>query len=163
VPGLTPQWSEAEAHAALGLPVVSGRLRFVKKLLGKVLWPFLHHQIIVNRALLAEIDAVRQRLDRDEFDILHAKDDLEHHSAVLVRHEEPLDRHDFLLKHLEPAIEDLVRQLDLVQDKIDLGARQALARYHTGIGPLRSAIAELDARLADLEDAADSADQAVQR
>ncbi|MCU1492530.1 MAG: methyltransferase domain protein [Acidimicrobiaceae bacterium] len=163
MPGLTPNWSEAEAHAALGLPVTSGKLRSVKKLLGKLLWPFLHHQVIVNRALLAELDAVRARLDRDEFQLLHLADDLQHHSAVLVRHEEPLDRHEFLLKHLEPAISDLVRQLDLVQDKIDLGQRQALARYHEGVGPLRSALTELDQRLDDLEGGLDAASETAAR
>jgi O-antigen chain-terminating methyltransferase len=157
VPGLTSQWAEADAHASLGFPVASGRLRAVKKLLGKLLWPFLHHQVIVNRALLTELDAVRQRLDAAEFKLLHAVDDLEHHSAVLVRHEEPIDRHEFLLKHLEPAIEDLVRQLDLVQDKIDLGQRQALARYHEGMGPIRSSLAELHERLDELEGAVGAA------
>jgi len=95
---------------------------------------------------------VRERLEADERSLVRAFGDLEHHSAVLVRHEEPLDRHEFLLKHVEPAIEDLVDEFDLVQDKIDLGQRQALARYHEGIGLLRSAIAELDGRVIDLED-----------
>jgi O-antigen chain-terminating methyltransferase len=157
VPGLTPHWSEAEAHAALGLPVTGGRLRIPRRIVGKILWPFFRHQVAVNQALLAELDAVRARLEADERSLVRAFGDLEHHSAVLVRHEEPLERHEFLLKHVEPAIEDLVDEFDLVQDKIDLGQRQALARYQEGIGLVRSAIAELDARVLDLEDASRAA------
>jgi O-antigen chain-terminating methyltransferase len=217
--GLTANWSEGEAHAALGLPV-TGKLSLVRRTIAKILWPFLRHQIIVNRSVLAELEAVQrrlgevdaldrrlgeldtarsrldaiehrlfalsvveqrlgeldtarprldaieqrlfalsvveQRLDDQEFRLLHVVDDLEHHSSVLVRHEEPLDRHEFLLKHLEPAIGDIVRQLDLVQDKIDLGQRQALARYHEGMGPLRSVLSELDQRLSELDERLDT-------
>jgi len=157
VPGLTPHWSEADANAALGLPVSSGRMRTLRRLVGRLLWPFLRHQVAVNRALLAELDAVRARLDTDERQLVRAFGDLEHHSAVLVRHEEPLDRHEFLLTHLEPAIDDIVRQFELVQDKIDLGQRQAFARYHEGIGPLRSDLGELAQRLDDVASEAERA------
>ncbi|HUY30738.1 MAG TPA: class I SAM-dependent methyltransferase [Acidimicrobiales bacterium] len=150
MPGLTPHWTEADAHAALGLPVTTGRMRALRRLVGRLLWPFLRHQVVVNRALLAELDAVRSRLDADERQLVRAFGDLEHHSSVLVRHEEPLDRHEFLLKHLEPAIDDIVRQFELVQDKIDLGQRQAFARYHEGIGPLRAELGEIARRLDEI-------------
>ncbi len=153
MPGLTPSWSVAEAHADIGLPAAPGRFRFARRLLGRILWPVLRHQVQVNRALLAELDAVRARLDSDELRLARVDGDLAHHSSVLVRHEEPLDRHEFLLTHLERATGDLIRQIDLVQDKVDLGQRQALARYHDGVGRLRAALDELELRLDDLESA----------
>ncbi|MHB1598206.1 MAG: class I SAM-dependent methyltransferase [Acidimicrobiales bacterium] len=151
MPGLTPSWAAAETHADLGLPVGPGRFRSVRRLLGRLLWPVLRHQVQVNRCLLAELDAVRARLDADLVHLARVDGDLAHHSSVLVRHEEPLDRHEFLLTHLERATGDLIRQIDLVQDKVDLGQRQALARYHDGIGRLRSALDELELRLDELE------------
>jgi len=151
VPGLTPSWSVAEEHADVGLPVASGRFRSARRVLGRLLWPFLRHQVQFNRALLAELDAVRARLDSDELRLARVDGDLAHHSSVLVRHEEPLDRHEFLLTHLERATGDLIRQIDLVQDKVDLGQRQALARYHDGVGRLRAALDELELRLDGVE------------
>ncbi|MDA8292447.1 MAG: class I SAM-dependent methyltransferase [Actinomycetota bacterium] len=167
MPGLTSHWTDAEAHAALGLPVASGRLKAVRKVVARLLWPILRHQVEVNRSLLAELDAVRARLDYDERQLVRAFGDLEHHSSVLVRHEEPLDRHEFLLRHLEPAIDDIVRQFELVQDKIDLGQRQAFARYHEGVGPIRAELAELSRRLDEVSGeaarAARRANEAVAR
>ncbi len=157
MPGLTAHWSVGEANADLGLPVASGRLRLARRLLAKLLWPFLRHQIQVNRALLAELDAVRARLDADEMRLVRIDGDLAHHSSVLVRHEEPLERHELLLTHLERATGDIIRQFDLVQEKVDLGQRQALARYHDGIGRLRTAIDELELRLDEVDAAVRSA------
>jgi O-antigen chain-terminating methyltransferase len=144
VAGITPNWAEADAHAALGMPVARGtKFRLVRRLIAKALWPFLSHQVAVNRALLAELDAVRERLDSADLRLDRAFGDLEHHSGVLVRHEEPIDRHEFLLKALEPAVTDLLRQIDLVSDKVDLGQRQALARQHENLAPIRAALSEL--------------------
>lgn len=144
--GLTEHWSTGQANAELGMPAHNP----LRRLIAKLLWPVLRYQVVVNRALLAEMDALSKRLDAAELELARARGDIEHHTGVLVRHEEPLDRHEFLLQHLEPAIMDLLRQIDLVQEKVDLGARQALARYHEGIGPIRSALNELDARVHDL-------------
>ena len=145
--GLSPNWAEADAHAGLGLPLRPGvRLRLLRRVLAKLASPFFSQQIAVNRALLGELDAVRQRIDQADQRLDRLGGDLEHHSAVLVRHEEPLDRHEFLLKALEPAIGDLLRQIDLVSDKVDLGQRQALARLYDVVGPIRTEIAQLEER-----------------
>ena len=160
--------SEQLAAAAASADLGYGRGGLVRRVLGRLLWPFFRHQIVVNRTLLAQVDGLadalaahgalseqlgqlRQRLEHAEFELARARGDIEHHTSVLVRHEEPLDRHEFLLKHLEPAFVDLQRAVDLVHDKVDLGQRQAFARYFEGIGPLRSAIGEVSARLAELE------------
>ncbi|MCU1490927.1 MAG: SAM-dependent methyltransferase [Acidimicrobiaceae bacterium] len=157
--GATEQWSEANSHSSIGL----GDGNPFRRLLGKMLWPFLRHQVVVNRALLAETESLAQRLDAVEFQLARARGDIEHHTATLVRHEEPLDRHEFLLKHLEPAFLDLQRAVDLVHDKVDLGQRQAFARYYEGIGPIRTSITELSQRLADLEGTAENQRSGAQR
>jgi SAM-dependent methyltransferase len=122
-----------------------------KRVLRRLLWPFLRHQVDLNEAVRAELDALGRRIEVAERELTRARDDIEHHTSVLVRHEEPLDRHEFLLGHLEPAFLDLQRAMDLVHDKVDLGQRQAFARYHEGFGSLQRAISELAQRLCDLE------------
>lgn len=150
----------AEARRDLGLSTAKG-LR--QRLARRALWPFLRHQLVLNEATAAaleevrgrldaaELGALRGRLDAAEHELRRARGDLEHHTSVLVRHEEPLDRHEFLLSHLEPAFLDLQRAMDLVHDKVDLANRQAFARYHEGFGSLQRSIAELAQRLGDLE------------
>jgi hypothetical protein len=139
VAGSSGHWSDAESNADIGFPVRGGVLR---RIVGKLLWPFLHRQVAVNRALLAELDAVRARLDGAEFRLDRAFGDLDHHSAVLIRHEEPLERHDMLLTRLqtnlealqhefEPAIVDLIRQIDVSKDMFNLGQRQTLGGFTT--------------------------------
>jgi O-antigen chain-terminating methyltransferase len=47
---------------------------------------------------------------------------------------------------------DLLRQIDLVQDKVDLGQRQSLARYQDGLAPLRADMVDIEQRFAELEE-----------
>lgn len=143
------------ARSDLGFGEPAGPLR---RLTRRRLWPFLRHQVELNerqdelnRALQSELVTLRHRLDAAEHELARARGDIEHHTAVLVRHEEPLDRHGFLLGHLEPAFLDLQRAMDLVHDKVDLGQRQSFARYHEGLGSLQRAIADLAQRLSDVE------------
>jgi SAM-dependent methyltransferase len=156
VAGSSAHWSEAEANADIGFPSRGGPLR---RVVGKLVWPFLGQQVAVNRALLAELDAVRARLDTAEVQLDRARGDLEHHTAVLVRHEEPLERHEMLLPRLqtnlealqrefEPAIVDLIRQIDVSKDMFNLGQRQTLARFYDAMAELRSEIGELQSEVA---------------
>src|SRR5665213_3800045 len=73
VAGSSAYWLEAEANAEVGFPP-SGRV--FRRGLGKLMWPFLRHQVAVNRALLAELDVVRQRLDQAEQRLDRADGDL---------------------------------------------------------------------------------------
>lgn len=138
----------AEARRDLALSEAKG-LR--QRLVRRAIWPFVRHQLAVNEAVEAELSSLRQRLAAAEHELARARGDIEHHTSVLVRHEEPLDRHEFLLSHLEPAFLDLQRAMDLVHDKVDLGNRQAFARYHEGFGSLQRVLGELAQRLSDLE------------
>jgi SAM-dependent methyltransferase len=109
VTGSSAYWLEAEANANVGFPP-SGRV--FRRGLGKLLWPFLSRQVAVNRALLAELDAVRQRLDQAEQRLDRTDGDLAHHTEVLVRHEEPLDRHGLHLTLLQKDLEELGKTLE---------------------------------------------------
>jgi chromosome segregation ATPase len=137
VAGSSAHWSEAEASADIGFPAGGGPIR---RIVGKLTWPFFGRQVAVNRALLAELNVVRERLDNSEQRLDRAFGDLEHHSSVLVRHEEPINRHDALLHRLqanlealerefEPAMVDLIRQVDISKDTFNLGQRQVLTRF----------------------------------
>ena len=109
--GSSAYWLEAEANANVGFPP-SGRV--FRRGLGKLLWPFLGRQVAVNRALLAELDVVRQRLDEAEQRLDRVNGDLAHHTEVLVRHEEPLDRHGLHLTLLQKDIEELAKTVESV-------------------------------------------------
>jgi 2-polyprenyl-3-methyl-5-hydroxy-6-metoxy-1,4-benzoquinol methylase len=150
--GSSANWGEADAHAGLGYP--TGKRHAIRYLIGRVLWPRLREQVSVNRALLAELDVVRARLDEAELGLNRVRGDVDHHTTVLVRHEEPLDRHDFLLSKLEanvhqvgPALTDLVRQIDVAKDMFNLGHRQVLARVYDSLSEMR---AELQAELQEV-------------
>lgn len=57
--------TKAETHADLGLPVgASERFRLVKRLLAKVSWPFLRHQIAFNHALIQSNRELAERMAR---------------------------------------------------------------------------------------------------
>jgi O-antigen chain-terminating methyltransferase len=155
VAGSSAHWSEAEASADIGFPARGGPVR---RIVGKLLWPFLGRQVAVNRALLAELDVVRGRLDAAEHRLDRVFGDLEHHTAVLVRHEEPLERHEMLLPRLqtnlealqhefEPAIVDLIRQIDVSKDMFNLGQRQTLTRFLDGMAEIHSEMGEMRAEL----------------
>jgi hypothetical protein len=57
--------TQAETHADLGLPVgASERFRLIKRLLAKVSWPFLRHQIAFNHALIQSNRELAERMAR---------------------------------------------------------------------------------------------------
>jgi len=115
VAGSSAYWLEAEANAEVGFPP-SGRV--FRRGLGKLMWPFLSHQVAVNRALLAELDVVRQRLDQAEQRLDRADGDLAHHTEVLVRHEEPLDRYGLHLTLLQKNVEELGKTFESVAGEL---------------------------------------------
>jgi O-antigen chain-terminating methyltransferase len=120
----------------------------------------------VNRALLAELDVVRQRLDEAERRLDRSDGDLAHHTEVLVRHEEPLDRYGAHLNLLQKDIEELGKTFESVSLELwpirDLASsavqqvhsveaqllkhpaeirqieQQAFARFHDAMSSMRS-------------------------
>nr|MDA8267128.1 hypothetical protein [Actinomycetota bacterium] len=56
----SPSLRTARAHADLGLPVDRGaRRRFLKRVVYRVGWVFLRHQVAFNHAVLDEVAALR--------------------------------------------------------------------------------------------------------
>jgi hypothetical protein len=59
--------AQAEKHANLGLPVgASERFRLVKRLVYRVSWPFLHHQVAFNEAIIQANRELGERINRLE-------------------------------------------------------------------------------------------------
>lgn len=62
---LEPYLAEMQANADLGLPVdASGRFRLVKRVVAKLCWPFLRHQIAFNHAVLQSNRELTERVNR---------------------------------------------------------------------------------------------------
>jgi hypothetical protein len=63
-----PLLQQAQQHASLGLPVApSERFRLAKRLVSRVCWPFLRHQVAFNEAAVAtirELSGTIARLDQ---------------------------------------------------------------------------------------------------
>jgi hypothetical protein len=65
--------AQAEAHADLGLPVgTSERFRLAKRVVARVSWPFLRHQIAFNHAVIQSNRKLAERMNR----LLERIDDL---------------------------------------------------------------------------------------
>lgn len=59
----SPSLSAAREHADLGLPITRpARLRFLKRIVYRVAWVFLHHQVALNHSLIDELAALRAEL-----------------------------------------------------------------------------------------------------
>lgn len=104
--GSSAHWNNAEMSAEIGYPIPSNaRLRALKRLIGKLIWPFMSRQVVVNRSLLAELEVVRERLDGAEYRLDRTEGDLGEHSAVLSRHETAIASHETSLGQQLEAIE----------------------------------------------------------
>lgn len=115
-----PQWrSGLEAHAGLGLPVPYGTPhRLVKRIVARVLWPFLRHQVEFNRDLLAGV--------------LEQVGTVEHHGHAIFA--------------VREALEDVQLERGLLREEVELAHQQSFARFHDGVGAIRTEMAELAQR-----------------
>ncbi len=96
----------------LGLPVPRGsKLRFIKKIVARLTWPFLAHQVKLNNLLVADISKLSQN-DTELKNTLTAITEtlgqiqfsLTHHTSVLERFEQTLTRHDGFIHHNEQVL-----------------------------------------------------------
>lgn len=115
-----PQWrSSLEQHADLGLPVPYGTPhRLVRRVLVRALWPVLRHQVELNRELVAGL--------------LEQVGTVEHHGHAIFA--------------VREALEEV--QLDRVRlrEEVELANQQSFARFHDGVGAIRTEMGEMAQR-----------------
>ncbi len=123
----SPSLRTARAHADLGLPVERGaRLRFLKRVVYRVGWVFLRHQVAFNHAVLDEVAALRAEQaatlaalnDRFELALRAMLDELGDHSARsadehvrLAQEVAELARRIEPLEPLAPVVSDLATRV----------------------------------------------------
>jgi O-antigen chain-terminating methyltransferase len=143
---------EALVHADVGLPVPKeARFRFLKRVIARLGWLYMHHQVAFNRAVIAELSDLGGRLAA-----LQAT--LDQLPTVLDRRLEDA-RSDLDIRVGD--VKELVSQQGLAhRHQLDLVQRQAFQRHHEELGSLRSEftgialrIGELQAQLTDLQGA----------
>lgn len=128
----------ARAHADVGLPIPPGtRFRFAKRLVARLSWLYLHHQVSYNNSVVAELDSLG-----DEIDALRSGTVAE--TAAARAAEAALGAAQAAqiaeLRELISSEREAHRlQLDLLQ-------RQTFERHHEAVGSIRSEIAELSLR-----------------
>ncbi|MGO8876546.1 MAG: methyltransferase domain-containing protein [Acidimicrobiales bacterium] len=145
---------EAAAHADLGLPF-PGRTpsRLVKRLVARLSWPFLHHQVAFNHAVLAALAALEEGLRATvESQVTELRANLDDQAGGL-------GSLALQLQGLREAVEaqlsdvgDMVRQQEVAHRlQLDLVQRQAFQRHHEALGSLRSELTEIGLRIEELQ------------
>jgi 2-polyprenyl-3-methyl-5-hydroxy-6-metoxy-1,4-benzoquinol methylase len=118
--------SDPGLYVDLGLPVPRGRkLRSIQRGIAKVLWPLLRIQVLFNRSSVEQLRATQTRVDELEARMNRAVSDLEHHSAVLTRHE------------------SFATSNRALETRIDLAQQQAFARVTEAAGLLQRQLSDL--------------------
>jgi|GEM_PF-708506 len=120
----------------LGLPIPRGsRLRSVKRIVAKLIWPFLSHQVKINNAILADTTKLSQNdeeLSRTLNGITDALGQIQfslaHHSSVLERFEQTLTKHDGFIHYNEQVLRQHLEALER-QDQVLERHEQALERH----------------------------------
>ncbi len=104
----------------LGLPIPkNSRLRFIKKVVAKLNWPFLSHQIKINNSILSQMSQLSENEDnltQAVNGILGTLDQIQfslaHHTSVLERFEQTLSRHDTFIHHNEEILTGNAKNLE---------------------------------------------------
>jgi O-antigen chain-terminating methyltransferase len=132
-------------------------MRLLKRLVAKLAWPFLRHQMDFNHLVLAEIAALRGEIASTPTGggeslgtaqhLARIDNDLEHLTSVLIRHEVPLKRFEEAFAEHNVLIAGLQRGLSDAADKLQ---RQAFARYEEERSAMRRDMAELLREFDDL-------------
>ena len=165
--------STAGVNTSFGLPI-SGRgpASIIRRITAKFVWPFLRHQVDLNHVLIAEIRElqarqgvltalvdqhlsptghttvaireVRGQLDFVE-DGLHNVENALHilegqYTSVVLQRE----------SHLADVQAHLTKRTQQLENQIDLGQRQLLARFYDGFGALQRDVTEVVRQFTDL-------------
>ena len=165
--------SIAGVNTSLGLPVVGrGPKSLLKRMTAKFVWPFLRHQVDVNQVLINEIRDLQNRhgallelVELQLSDSGHLNSSLRRLGAQIDFVEDGLHNVENALhiledqytvvaeqreSHLADVLAHLGRRTGELENQIDLGHRQLLARFYDGFGALQRDAAELTRQFAGL-------------
>lgn len=173
VEGESSHWRAAVDHAGLGLPVArDAKMRLAKRIVARLLWPFLRHQVEFNREVLAVLVEVRNALAED----IRSLDDrsrsavaradavtvdvdarlswlsaaldgvasrLESRGWTIDAMGPVIEQRGYALAATEHSLDQLKSEVEGLRGLVERGEREAFARLHDGIGSLRRELGEL--------------------
>ncbi len=133
---IAPQLTRAMDHASLGLPLDrKTRLRFVKRLIYKLSWVFLHHQVEVNHALVEAAESTANDLT-EKLDLGQRQMFLEVGDHVAQLRTEIADLHTELTQ-----VASRINRVDLLDRRLSACSEQ-LEETISGLAGLRETRAE---------------------
>ena len=153
-------------NSSFGLPIAGrGPKAIIKRFTAKLVWPFLRHQVDVNHVLVAEmrdlqakqeilLAVVEQQLSstgHTTVSIRQLGDQLDFVEDGLHNVENALhileSQYTFVVEQRENHLTDVQAHLTVrtqqLENQIDLGHRQLLARFYDGFGALQRDVTEM--------------------
>ncbi|MBW4029740.1 MAG: class I SAM-dependent methyltransferase [Acidobacteria bacterium] len=173
--------SISRVNSSFGLPITGhGPKSLLKRLTAKFIWPFLRHQVDVNHVLVAELREIQARQTHLVATVEAQRVGAEHTAAVLRQLSHQLDFvedgvgkvNDARLNieaalhilegqftsvvqqresHLADVQSHLTKRTQQLENQIDLGHRQLLARFYDGFGALQRDVTELSRYFGELK------------
>jgi len=147
----------AREHADLGLPVErAARLRLLKRIVYRVAWVFLHHQVALNHSLIDELAALRaEQIARSTDEHTRLAQELAALRAEQIARS--TDEHTRLAQELAALRADQAAAAAALADRFELGLRQAFAEIGDHVARstdehtrLAQELAELSSRIEPL-------------
>ena len=173
--------SISRVNSSFGLPITGyGPKSLLKRLTAKFIWPFLRHQVDVNHVIVAELRELQARQGHLVATVEAQRADAEHTAALLRQLRHQLDFvedgvgqvNDARLNieaalhilegqftsvvqqresHLADVQTHLTKRTQQLENQIDLGHRQLLARFYDGFGALQRDVTELSRYFSELK------------
>ena len=160
-------------NSSFGLPITGrGPKSMMKRVTAKFIWPFLRHQVDVNLVLVSEIrdlqtrhDALLTLVEQQLSDSGHVNSSIRRLDTQVDFVEDGLHNIEKALhilegqytdvaeqreSHLADVLAHLGRRTGELENQIDLGHRQLLARFYDGFGALQRDAADLTRQFAGL-------------
>lgn len=167
--------SLAGVNPSFGLPITGrGPTSLLRRIVAKFIWPFLRHQVDVNHMLVAEIRelqtnqvvmlaVIEQELSengRTSVAIRRLGEQLDFVEDGLHNVENALHilegQYTFVVEQRESHLADVQTHLTVrtqqLENQIDLGHRQLLARFYDGFGALQRDVTQIARDAAELAD-----------
>ena len=160
-------------NASFGLPI-SGRSpkSLIRRMTAKLVWPFLRHQVDLNHVLVAEIRGLQTKQDILLAVVEQQLSEKGHATVSIRRLGEQLDfvedglhnvenalhilegQYTFVVEQRESHLADVQTHLTVrtqqLENQIDLGHRQLLARFYDGFGALQRDVTQIASDAAEL-------------